>query len=380
MMPLVIARHVFYTRRGAMMSEMLAIAAHPGRTKPTFVRAPSVGDPGEGEVLCRTLELGVCGTDREILLSGEPLIPPGEAHLILGHECLARVERLGPDVGALREGDLVVPVVRRPRSPSNARVDLAAFGTFTERGIMFEHGFSMPRWRDRPEYLVTIDPAMAEVAVLTEPLAVAEKGVNEATVIQRARLGDDAWRAHPPRVLVTGMGPIGFAGVLAAVARGWLVTLYGRDRHNSFRVQLARKFGATYLSADEASVPADVERDGFDLALECTGSDEVMLWASQMLAARGVMAWLGSARVPRPTSANVERLMRDGLLRNHVYVGCVNAAPRDFRDAVAHLTVLYQRQPAELKALITDRVRPAEALVHYELRRPQGIKTVVMYA
>ena len=60
-----------------------------------------------------------------------------------------------------------------------------------------------------------------------------------------------------------------------------------------------------------------------------------MLWAAQMLAARGAMAWLGSVRVPRPTTANVERLMRDGLLRNHVYIGCVNAAPREPYAALA---------------------------------------------
>jgi threonine dehydrogenase-like Zn-dependent dehydrogenase len=361
------------------MSEILAIAARPRSVKPTFVAPPRVGEPRDGKVLCRTLELGVCGTDREILLSGEPLVPPGEDHLILGHECLARVEAVAPSV-LLRVGDLVVPVVRRPRTPPAARVDMDAFATFTERGIMFEHGFSMPRWLDRPEYLVPVDPAIADVAVLTEPLAVAEKGANEATVIQRARLGDDVWRTTTPRVLVTGMGPIGFAAVLASVARGWPVTIYGRDRRDSFRSQLAERLGATYLPADEATVPDDVERGGFDLALECTGSDEVMLWASQMLAARGVMAWLGSARVPRPTTANVERLMRDGLLRNHVYLGCVNAAPRDFRDAVAHLAVLYRRQPEDVNALITDRVRPAEALAYYESRKPQGIKAVVMYA
>jgi hypothetical protein len=71
--------------------------------------------------------------------------------------------------------------------------------------------------------------------------------------------------------------------------------------------------------------------------------------------------------------------MRDGLVRNHLYVGSVNAAPRDFRDALAHLTLLKQSHASELAALITARVRPADSLWHYTHRQPQGIKTVVVY-
>jgi 2-iminoacetate synthase ThiH len=60
-------------------------------------------------------------------------------------------------------------------------------------------------------------------------------------------------------------------------------------------------------------------------------------------------------------------------------VGTVNAAPRDFIDALRHLEQLQQSYPAELQLLITDRVAPEESLWHYQHRRPQGIKTVLMY-
>ena len=69
-----------------------------------------------------------------------------------------------------------------------------------------------------------------DVAVLAEPLAVSEKGMNEAHLLTRSRLGEDAWsESAPPRVLVTGMGPIGFTAVLAAIARGWPATMIGRQ-------------------------------------------------------------------------------------------------------------------------------------------------------
>jgi threonine dehydrogenase-like Zn-dependent dehydrogenase len=299
---------------------------------------------------------------------------------VLGHECLARIEARGLGVESLEVGDLVVPVVRRPLGTPHRRVDLLPFGQYTERGIVREHGFSTPWWLDRPEFLFRVPTEVAPIAVFAEPLAVAEKGVNEAIALQRGRLGDGVWRNPLPRALVTGLGPIAFAAVIAARARGWPVTVYGRDAPDSFRAQLAARFGARYVAAADADLsPSDVERDGYDLLLECTGSDEVLLTAARSVASCGVLVWLGSSRVPRPQSLNVALLMRDGILRNHVHVGTVNAAARDFHDALDHLSALQETHAAALANLITARVSPADALWHYEHREPQGIKTVVVY-
>src|SRR5205823_2598933 len=156
---------------------------------------------------------------------------------------------------------------------------------------------SLPRWLDRPEHLFHVDPGLAELAVLTEPLSVAEKGIHEALLVQRARLGETAWTDPPPRVLVTGMGPIGFAALVGCRARGWPATMWGRDSATTFRAQLAAAWGADYASAEQDSFSVgNVERDGFDLILECTGSDDVMVRSSQALRSRGAMVWLGSAR------------------------------------------------------------------------------------
>ena len=359
---------------------MQAIAAFRDSTAPRFVAALPPRPPAAGEVLCRTLELGVCGTDREILHSARPWTPEGCDHIILGHECLARIEAVGPGVTQFAVGDLVVPQVRRSLPsvpPGDVRVDMLAFGQFIERGIVFAHGFSAPLWLDEPRYLYPVKPELRPFAVLTEPLAVAEKGVHEALLLQRARLGDGAWSDPPPRVLVTGLGPIGFAAALACLRRGWPVALYGRDDAESGRARLARALGARYLFRESDLSPTDVEADGFDLLLECTGSEEVLLPASHAVAARGVLVWLGSTRVPRPKPANLALMIRDGLLRNHLHVGSVNAAPRDFLAALADLDALRQSHPRELAALITARVPPADALWHYEHREKDGIKTVV---
>ena len=60
------------------------------------------------------------------------------------------------------------------------------FGQYVERGIVEEHGFSTPWWKDRPQHLFKVEPDLAPWAVLTEPFSVAEKGINEALVIRSA--------------------------------------------------------------------------------------------------------------------------------------------------------------------------------------------------
>src|SRR4051812_38140490 len=107
---------------------MLAIAAYPGTAEPSLVDMPEPRQPGVGEVLCRTLQVGVCGTDREILHSAAPVVPRGEPFLVLGHECLALVEAVGPGVESLAVGELVTPLVRRADRASNIRPDMLAFG------------------------------------------------------------------------------------------------------------------------------------------------------------------------------------------------------------------------------------------------------------
>src|SRR5262245_48716187 len=234
---------------------MLAVAAQSASTAPLLLEIAPPRPPAAGEVLCRTLELGICGTDREILHSAAPWTPPSESRLILGHECLARIESVGDGVSEFREGDLIVPVVRRALPGQTRRVDLLPFAAFTERGIVREHGFSQPLWLDRPEYLFRVPPEIAELAVLAEPLAVSEKAASEALLLQRTRLGPNAWSAaNPPRVLVTGMGPIGFTAILAGIARGWPATMLGRDEPGTFRARLVERLGGRYQPLESAAV------------------------------------------------------------------------------------------------------------------------------
>ena len=359
---------------------MFGIAAKIGSAFPQLVEIPEPRPPGNGEVLCRTIELGICGTDRDILNSRQPEVPESCDYLILGHECLAQVEQIGSGVDTLFPGQFVVPLVRRPTGIPEVRVDLASPGTFIERGILGSHGFSSPFWLDQPDYLLPVPDDIICLAVLVEPISIAEKGINEAVLIQHARLGVSTWLDAPPRVLVTGMGPIGFATVIACRSREWPVTMYGRDPSDSFRAQLVRNLGSSYTTTlESASEQNGISDNPFDLILDCTGSEEVILRTAGNLSPRGVMVWLGSSRHAEPKMQNLAPLIRQMLVRNNIVIGSVNSAPRDFQDALMHLSKMQRTHSSDLLDLITDRVKPKESLWHYEQRRPQGIKTVLIY-
>ena len=108
------------------------------------------------------LEVGICGTDKEIC-SFEYGAPPDDSEfLVLGHESLGRVIEVGPDVSRLKSGDLVIPSVRRPcpheycRACRAGRQDFCFTGDFTERGIKQQHGFLAERVVEQQGFLNTV--------------------------------------------------------------------------------------------------------------------------------------------------------------------------------------------------------------------------------
>ena len=93
---------------------MKAIAVFPGRREIALIDHEEPQVEGATQVKIRMLEVGICGTDKEIcsFAFGEP--PKGEEYLILGHESLGEVVEVGKDVKRIEVGDLVVLTVRHP--------------------------------------------------------------------------------------------------------------------------------------------------------------------------------------------------------------------------------------------------------------------------
>ena len=172
---------------------MKAAAVFPARKSLEVVNdfpEPKLDSPTGVKV--RVLNVGVCGTDREIASFQYGFPPPaGSEFLVMGHECLGEVIEAGPEVRDLKPGDLVIPMVRRPCDhPECAacragRQDFCYTGDYRERGIKQMHGFLTESIVDEARYMNPVPQAIREVAVLVEPLTIAEKGLIQAGQIQK---------------------------------------------------------------------------------------------------------------------------------------------------------------------------------------------------
>jgi threonine dehydrogenase-like Zn-dependent dehydrogenase len=328
---------------------------------------------GEAEV--RTLAVGVCGTDQEILAGHFGVAPAGAERLVLGHEACGLIER---PAGGFRAGDLVVPMVRRPCpercwSCRAREQDMCLTGHFQERGIKALDGFMAERFVEVPAYLIKLARPLRPAAMLLEPLTVVEKAVRQAYRVQR-RL---RWR--PQSALVLGAGPIGLLGAALTRTLG-LRTLVWSRAMGPARKGWIERIGAEALDADAeplAEVPARF--GGPDLVLECTGAAPVVAGALLALGTNGVLCLLGISAGDRTLEMPVDRWNLQAVVGNQVVFGSVNANRRDFEAGARHLAAWTRRWPGLLPGLVTREVPPerfGEALA----RRPEDIKTVVRFA
>jgi threonine dehydrogenase-like Zn-dependent dehydrogenase len=170
------------------------------------------------EVLVRIHEVGVCGTDRELANFRLGFPPAGSDVLVIGHEALGQVVEAGPEVGALRPGDWVTPMIRRACQPpcsscARGRRDLCFAPVLNERGIFGLNGYFSEYAVDDAVDLVHIPDELVDCAVLMEPLSVVEKAIERAL-----RVHEQGCRT----ALVLGAGPIGLLAGLLLQLRGLL--------------------------------------------------------------------------------------------------------------------------------------------------------------
>ena len=173
----------------------------------------------EGSVLVEAIAVGVCGTDVEIVHGAYGWAPRGEKRLVLGHESLGRVLDPGPG-GSLKEGDLVVGIVRRPDPVPcpNCAVgewDMCRNGQYTERGIKEIHGFMSERWRIEPEYAMKVAPSLGILGVLLEPTTVVVKAWEQVLAVGHRAFWQPT-RERRPDAARTCAGPRGWRSFLRA--------------------------------------------------------------------------------------------------------------------------------------------------------------------
>ncbi|MBO9539294.1 glucose 1-dehydrogenase [bacterium] len=359
------------------MKAVVVLANQPQSLHLAEVAPP---EPSPGEVQVKVLEVGLCGTDRDIVQGkyGEP--PPGESLLVIGHENLGVVSHLGEGVTAFSPGELVVATVRRPcpelcLNCQAGEPDMCRTGNFRERGIKGLSGFATEAYVEQARYLVRIPERLRRVAVLLEPLSVVEKALREAWFIQERLI----WR--PERAFVTGAGPIGLLSAMVLRLKGLEVHLLDRVAPEHPKARLAQALGASFHHADAhhglGELSASVGRP--DVIVEATGVSSLSFPAVLALSCNGILVRLGLSPSRQLISLPGDVINQTMVLENILVLGSVNANVQDFDQGIADMLACEQRFPGWLEGLITRRL-PLSALTRAFEREPDDVKVVLEVA
>jgi threonine dehydrogenase-like Zn-dependent dehydrogenase len=330
-----------------------ALVVEPGVAHST--RVEDVDEPKGDGVLLRVLEVGVCGTDREIDEGLFGVAPDDAKQLVIGHESLAEVAR---DGHGFSKGDLVCATVRRSCGHCIAcdegSPDSCLTGDYSERGITRLDGFARELLLEHPDQLVPIPRSLGRLAVLAEPTSICTRAIRHALTIGARQ----PW--EPKRALVTGAGAVGLLSTMLLRLEGldvWVASLEPTS-------PIAEALGAHYVSTKTTDLG---DLGAFDLVIEAAGSAQLMLDALGLLGRSGVACLLGIDG--REGQAHIENKVIgvDAVLENRVLFGSVNARRDDWVTGVDALDRARQQFPGALEELIGLRVpldRFAEAFAY----------------
>ena len=217
------------------------------------LRVDDIPEPvvGGGQVLAKVLACGICGSDLHMLVHGEesrrlsaemaegqapnpgsPIMFEPHRDTVMGHEFCCEVLDVGPGVNNLKQGDIVVsfPVTFDEQGVHGIGFSNKYPGGYSER-IVINEMMSIKVPNGLP----------AELAAMTEPLAVGVHAVEKSRIAQ----GDAA--------VIIGLGPVGLACIAELKMRG-IGPIIGAD-FSPRRRALAELLGADVV-VDPREVPA----------------------------------------------------------------------------------------------------------------------------
>ncbi|MDR3623563.1 MAG: glucose 1-dehydrogenase [Chlamydiales bacterium] len=355
---------------------MKAIALLPGTKDLSIVDVPEPMIQKPDELKVKILKVGICGTDREEASGGRADAPPGEKKLIIGHEMFGKVVEIGAQVKNFKVDDFVIITVRRGCDQCPAclsfRSDMCTTGNYTERGIKGRHGFQSEFVVDQEMYAIKASPQIQNIGVLAEPMSVVQKAIEEACIIQAARLPyikDKTKWLNGKKVLVAGLGPIGLLAAITLALRG--ATVLGLDvvDTNSPRVKILQAIGGTYYN-DKQVDPIAFQKDHhhIDLILDGAGIAKLDFDLLEMLGINGVFVLTGVPGDQRLINVDGADLMRKLVLKNQVMVGSVNESIHHFQKGIEDLETASKKWPGVVDKLITQKYpyqQFANALSHH---------------
>lgn len=371
---------------GAVLRHTASPRPYP-HSAPLTVESLYLDPPQAHEVRVRIAAAGLCHSDLSVIDGNRPRPLP----MLLGHEAAGVVVELGEEVHDLAVGDQVVfafvpscghclpcqtgrPALCEPGAAANGAGVLIDGGSRLrdESGAMVHHHLGVSAFADHAvvsrRSVIRIDSSVPAAVAALFGCAVMT-GVGAIANTGRLRLGES--------VLVTGLGGIGFAAVLGALAGG-ASTVVAADVSDA-KLEQARALGAQHVinvrDAQAIEHVRDATHGGADIGLECAGVVEALefTYRATRRGGRTVTAGLPPASSQLALSP-VQLVAEERSLQGSYLGGCVPA-----RDIPAYVA-LYQSGRLPIDRLLTHELPLSDINTGFErLAAGNAIRQVIRW-
>lgn len=371
--------------RAAVLEEI----GRPGpytQTRPLSICEVDLAPPQAGEVLVRIAAAGLCHSDLSVI-NGDRARP---VPMVLGHEGAGIVEATGENVDDLAPGDHVVfvfvpscghcrmcqegrPALCEPGAAANSKGELLGGGRRLSRdGEIIHHMIGVSSFASHMvmsrRSLVKIDrdvpltiAALMGCAVLTGAGAI----FNTGAVVPGSRAA------------IVGLGGVGLAAVLGAVAAG-AETIIAVDTLDA-KLDLARDLGATHVfNATDPDLTARVKEcscGGVDAALEFAGSARALEGAFAMTRRGGSTISAGLTNPAATLNISPLTLVAEERILRGSYLG--SGVPS--RD-IPRFLGLHRRGKLPVEKLMTHRIELDDINAGFDrLQAGEAIRQVIEF-
>ena len=356
-------------------------------SKPLVIEELELEKPHRGEILVKIHAAGLCHSDLSVIDGNRPRQVP----MVLGHEATGEVVELGPDVSDFVVGDHVVfsfvPVCGHCRPCMTARPALCENGvTANNQGVLLGGGTRLRDKQNRSIYhhmgvsgfaeytiasthsVVKIDKTLQfEVAALFGCAVMT--GVGAVINTARLRLGET--------VLITGMGGVGFAALIGALAAGASKVIVADVNREKLEQALALGAHVAVNTTDENALEQvrDLTNGGVGIGLEFAGAIPALEFTYNATARGGRTVTAG---LPHPSKkmefAPVKLVAEERTLQGSYLGSCIPA-----RDIPAYIK-LYQSGRLPVDKLMTHKLKLSEINEAFErLAQGNAIRQVVTF-
>ncbi|MBU2285722.1 MAG: NAD(P)-dependent alcohol dehydrogenase, partial [Gammaproteobacteria bacterium] len=321
-----------------------------------------VPDVGPLDALMRVTTTTICGTDVHILKGEYPV----ERGLIIGHEPVGVIEKLGSSVKGYREGQRVIAGAITPSGWSNA----CLCGTCSQDGAGTTHGWKpMGGWRFgntidgcQAEYVLVPD-AMANLAPIPDELT--DEQVLMCPDIMSTGIGgaESAGIRIGDSVAVFAQGPIGLCATAGAKLCGASLVI-AVDRLPE-RLRISKLMGADHvIDASKTDPVEEILRltggRGVDASIEALGTQQTFEACLRVLRPGGTLSSLGvySSDLKIPLGAFAAGLGDHRIITTLCPGG---------KERMRRLMSLIETRRVGLEALVTHRFALDDIEAAYEL-------------